>query len=315
MLVGFNGYGFRLAQFILKKCNIVHLFTMYCKFLFLIVSLTLAIPHAQAQQGWNLSEEKWSDLQKKRSSGERKLKQWKNAISSWGLDSNYRHALAFTARLHTNGWAAGVQYVQRREQHNRLLLQVLFSEIKHDKEVKQERSSSSNTSGAKYRPYIFGKINNVYTLQVHYGREQVLFPALLNGNMTVALDYSAGAALAMLKPYYLQLIYTDFTPEPQQREAIERYSIHNQEAFLKPGNILGAAGWQNGLAEIKYIPGLTATLAVVLEPDKPRTLLKQVSIGCNTAIYTAPLVIMAGHKGSIWHSSFFVALSLGKRWK
>ena len=104
-----------------------------------------------------------------------------------------------------------------------------------------------------------------------YGREQVLFPALMNGNMSVALRYSAGAALAMLKPYYLQLVYTDFTPQPQQREAIERYSIHNQDAFLQPGHILGAAKWQKGLDEIKYIPGITAGLAVVLEPDKPRT--------------------------------------------
>jgi hypothetical protein len=288
---------------------------MYSKILLFIFWFVVTAPCVQAQVGWHLNEEKWVELKQKRSSSERTIKQWKNAIRTWGVDSNYQHALALSARLHTNGWAGGIQYLMRREQTNKLLLQVFFSEIKHDKEVKQERSNSSNSGGEKYRPYIFGKVNNVYTMEVHYGREQVLFPALMNGNMSVALRYSAGAALAMLKPYYLQLVYTDFTPQPQQREAIERYSIHNQDAFLQPGHILGAAKWQKGLDEIKYIPGITAGLAVVLEPDKPRTLLKQVSIGCNTSFYTAPLVLLAEHKGTVWHSSFFVALSMGKRWK
>lgn len=244
-----------------------------------------------------------------------KLKQWKKYIAEWGLDSQYNHALALSARLHTNGWSGGLYYLNQRSAGKKTLWQLHFSEIKHEKEIKQQRTGNGAGTFGESTPYIFGKINNLYTLQLAYGREQTLFPALLNGNMSVSLRYSAGPALALLKPYYLNLIYIDYIPDMVVRVEAERYAESNSERFLQPGSILGKAGWSKGLGEIRYVPGVFAELAVTLDADRPKAFAKTVTIGGNAAFYSSSLALMAERKAYPWQVSFFVGLALGKRWK
>ena len=48
-------------------------------------------------------------------------------------------------------------------------------------------------------PFVYGKINNLYTLQVGFGNEKLLLPAVVDGNLSVSFRYSLGIGLAMLK--------------------------------------------------------------------------------------------------------------------
>src|SRR5690242_6400931 len=90
----------------------------------------------------------------------------------------------------------------------------IFTNKNTEIKIKQEGQKSSYNDLGKTSPYIFGKINNAYTLQLGFGKEQMRFPALMDGNMSVSIRYLAGPSLAMLKPYYLKLIYVDYFPEP-----------------------------------------------------------------------------------------------------
>src|SRR5699024_9795274 len=116
--------------------------------------------------------------------------------------------------------------------------------------------------------------NNVYTLQLGYGRQQLLLPALLDGNLSVGVRYAAGPAVALSKPYYLDLIYLDFQPKASAHIQTEKYNPENVEKFLNPGYIHGAARWSKGLGETKITPGIFGELAFVLEPDKPKAFVK-----------------------------------------
>jgi hypothetical protein len=165
-------------------------------------------------------------------------------------------------------------------------------------------------------PFVFGKINNLYTLQLGYGKEKMILPGILEGNISLKFRYSGGFSLAMLKPYYLKLIYTDYS-QPSQPSYIreEKYSSANSDVFLNSGNILGASAWSKGLGEISYVPGAFFEAAFVLEPAKNKSFVQLISFGCNASVYTKALAIMADTKAFPWQADMFIGLYLGKRWK
>ncbi|XHR94242.1 hypothetical protein ACFJIV_28810 [Mucilaginibacter sp. UC70_90] len=283
--------------------------------LFTLLMLLLA-PGTWAQQSvWEGSKEQLLKVEDKGKKQVNKVRQWKKHIEEWGLDSNYNHALSLSGRLNTNGWSGGIYYLRQTGAGKKALWQLHFSEIKHEKEIRQERTNNLFSDLGKTTAYTFGKINNAYTLQLGYGKEQTLFPALLDGNMSVSLRYSGGLALAMLKPYYLRLIYVEYLPEQVAHIQTEKYSAVNADHFLDASNIQGGTSWSKGLGEIRYIPGLFGELAFAIEPDKPQSFVKTITIGGNIAFYSSKIEIMADRKAYPYQASFFVGLALGKRWQ
>lgn len=283
-------------------------------FLSLLTACTISLCRGQ-QPVWSGGKEQMEQVKEKGQKQVSKLKQWKQHVETWGLDPNYNYALSLSGRLNTNGWSGGLSYLRQKSAGKKVLWQLHFSEIRHEKEVKQQRTGDLYPELGKGKAYIFGKVNNAYTLQLGYGREQMLFPALLDGNLSVSLRYSGGPALALLKPYYLDLIYITYTPEPVAHLQTEKYAAANTDHFLQPGFIQGSGKWGKGLGEIKYIPGLFAELAFAIEPEKPKSFVKTITIGGNAAFYTSKIEIMAERKAYPYQASFFVGLSLGKRWK
>lgn len=267
------------------------------------------------QQVWEGGKEQLEKVQEKGQKQVSKLKQWKKHIEEWGLDPDYNYALSISGRLNTDGWSGGLYYLRQKSAGKKVIWQLHFSELKHEKETKQQQTRNLYPYLGKNRPYIFGKINNAYTLQLGYGREQMLFPALLEGNLSVSLRYAGGPALALLKPYYLNLIYVEYVPEPVAHLQTERYTLTNAGHFLQPGFIQGSEKWSKGLGEIKYIPGLFAELSFAIEPEKPKSFVKTITIGGNAAFYASKIEIMAERKAYPYQASFFVGLALGKRWK
>ncbi|WP_433863876.1 hypothetical protein [Sphingobacterium thalpophilum] len=243
-----------------------------------------------------------------------KLKSWKKHISEWGLDSNHRHSLSLGLSLNTNGWSGGLSYLRNESPGKKVIWQLYFSGLQHEKEEKQQRRTTTYNYLAKNTSYSLGKINNAYTLQLAYGREQMLFPALIDGNLSLSLRYAAGPALALLKPYYLNLLYVTYTPEEQAYSQSERFTKENADKFLNPAYILGSDKWSKGLGATRLIPGLFVELAIALEPGRPESFVKTITIGGNAAIYTSKIETMAERKAYAYQACFFVGLSFGKRW-
>lgn len=121
-----------------------------------------------------------------------RFREWKNYIEKEATTTDYNYALSIGARLNTNGWSGGLYFLKQKNAGKQILWELHVSEIKHEKEIKQEHTETSFKNLGKGRPYIFGKINNVYSLQLGYGRQQSLLPALLDGNLSVSLRYAAG---------------------------------------------------------------------------------------------------------------------------
>lgn len=264
---------------------------------------------------WQESKSTMQSLKQKKDKGQSRFREWKDYIQKEATTTDYNDALSIGARLNTNGWSGGLYFLKQKGAGQQALWELHFSEIKHEKETKQENTETIFKDLGKGKPYIFGKINNVYTLQLGYGREQLLLPALLDGNLSMAFRYAAGPATAFLKPYYLELIYLNTGSTGGVYTQSEKYSAGNAQRFLDAGDIQGADKWSKGLGQTKLIPGLFGELAFVLEPDKPKAFIETITFGGNAAVYTKPLVIMADRKADQYQLSLFVGLEIGGRWK
>jgi hypothetical protein len=243
-----------------------------------------------------------------------KIKKWKEHLQQWGLDSNYKQQISLGAKLNTDGWT-GLIYYQKRISSTRAHFFLLsFSEIKHEKQIKQQGTNKTFPELGNASPFVFGKINNLYTLQVGHGREMLLLPGVLEGNLSVSLRLQAGFSLAMLKPYYIKLIYADVGNNTAYMQE-EKYTVQNSDKFLTQDAILGASKWSKGLDAITYVPGGYCDAAIAIEPQKNKLFVQIITIGTQFALYTKSLPIMAERKAFPYAGSFYVGLTLGKRWK
>lgn len=245
-----------------------------------------------------------------------RIKKWKDHIKQWGTAEDYNHQLLVGGRLNSNGWSGALYYFTKAMPGLDVVWSLSFSEVKHEKQVKQERVNSAFPELGKATPFVFGKVNNLYLLQLGHGREYILLPGVVKGNISIGLRFSGGFSLAMLKPYYLRLIYVDYSqPDPVPEMKEERYSAANSDKFLKPGDILGASKWSKGLNKVKYIPGAFLDAAVVIRPVVANGFVQSVTLGTNIAYHTKALPIMAELKAYPWEGCLYIGLAIGKRWR
>ena len=231
------------------------------------------------------------------------------------MDSSYKHAFLAGGKLNTDGWSGNVYFEKRKRNRDNRVWQIGFSEVKHEKQVKQQGTNKAFPQLGNPTPYVFGKINNLYTLQIGYGRESVLLPGVMEGNISVSMRYTAGLSLAMLKPYYLKLMDIDYTTTPETSKIKEaRYTPADSALFLNPNRILGAVAWSKRLDMIEYVPGAYFEAAVVITPGKSKTFVQCITLGCNASIYYKTLPMMQGQQAHPWEVCLFAGLAIGKRW-
>lgn len=280
----------------------------------LLVVLPFFAMSAKAQDVWNTAASK--SVAKKSAGLSHKIKDYKQHLQKGELDPNYNHELLVGGKVNTDGWSGSVYYLKRKGKLSNSLWQLHFSEIKHEKQIKQQGGNAAFPQLGNAGPYIFGKINNLYTLQLGYGREKLLLPDVLEGNISISFRYSGGLSLAMLKPYYLKLIYVDYTqPGDPARLKEEKYSSSTSDHFLNSGDVLGASKWSKGLNEIQYVPGLFAEGCFAITPSKSKFFIQVVTLGANVSYYAKDLPIMADQKEQAWQASLFAGLAFGKTWK
>lgn len=242
------------------------------------------------------------------------LKAYKEHLEQWGLDTSYNHGLLLGGKANSNGWSGNIFYEKRLGYKVTGFWTLSFSEIKHDKQIKEQAASNAYPQLGNPSPFVFGKINNLYTFQLGYGRDVLVLPGVAEGNISISFRYDGGISLAMLKPYYLKLIYLDNAGNvPYLKE--EQYSSANADKFLNSGAVLGASKWGKGLNEIEYVPGLYLEGAVSITPGKAKAFIQLITLGINGAYYAKSLPIMADEKAFAYQISLFAGLSIGKRWR
>lgn len=268
---------------------------------------------AMAQQGvWKSGNTKTNKAAKKAGDTKNKVKTYGDHIRNWGMDTGLIHAFLIGGKLNSDGWSGNAYLVKKKSYPWSRIWQLSFSEIKHEKQVKLK--GKGNAEFGNPLPYVYGKVNNLYTLQIGYGHEKMLLPGVMEGNISVGIRYCFGLSLAILKPYSLQLTYLENINGKDSTHLEEHYySPADSEKFLNPSAIFGASKWQRGLGEMRYVPGAHFEVAFAILPMKGKTFVQAITLGVNGAFYARKLPIMAEQEAYRGQASLFAGLALGKR--
>lgn len=281
--------------------------------LMMFLSAVFTTVQAQPAEVWkNLNAKQEKALkQKQKKAGQ--LKSWAKQAREWGMDNTYTHELSLGLNLHTNGVGGHLRYATNKKSTHQDIWLLQVRSVQHEKEIKQQRKGTTFRELGPFRPYHFGKINNILNLQLGYGKEQILLPSIINENISIYGSLVGGVSLIVQKPVYLNLIYTDSAGASFVQS--ERYSTGNESLFLNNSRILGADKWSKGLAEATIVPGLFLEPALVFVPAKNKAFIQKVYIGGNIAWHLKATEIMALHRSLPVQASFFVGIGFGKRWK
>lgn len=156
---------------------------------------------------------------------------------------------------HTYGFGFEVQYYLLRDNSRTLTIGTSLSSTKHPQESKI--NSAFSDQGGKN--YIFDKKNYAYVLAPTIGFGKDIIPRNDFNKINLRLTTSVGPALAMLKPYYLDIaVPISGTSATIATQAYDP-ALHNY------GNIYGESDYFTGMNEITFVPGLQGKIAAMLD--------------------------------------------------
>ncbi|MBL7720293.1 MAG: hypothetical protein JNL72_15760 [Flavipsychrobacter sp.] len=215
-------------------------------------------------------------------------------------------------RLNTDGWSVfverGTVKSEERESdyyYNLRYILVELSEKKHGKEMKSTGSGGGGTESPQ--SYIFGKTNNFYTFKLGYGGRRMIAGKPDPGTVSIHWINNGGLSIGMLKPYYLLV---------NSGESI-KFTDDTRGDFLSGFNVIGAAGFGEGLGETKVIPGLhfRSGLHFDFAPrDKKKTKLA-LETGITGELYTQKIELMANQKAVTYFVNLYLSFQFGRRWE
>lgn len=224
-------------------------------------------------------------------------------------------------RLNSDGWSGFIDrgIVKSKETkysdlfHNIRLYQVELSEHKDPKEIKRAITDQSTSGGSqKSKPFVFGKINNFYTLKLGYGIRKMIAGKPEPGTVSIHLVVLGGLALGMEKPYYVD----GYIPQDNFGTLVPatfKYTDSTKSSFLNEQYLQGSAGFAKGLGEIQFVPGLHFKTALHFDFAASRHTVLAVETGINLEYYTKSIQIMANQDGKAFFGNLFASFQFGRR--
>lgn len=213
--------------------------------------------------------------------------------------------------LHSNGWQFGM-YRGKIATFNKTNYYAFdFREYVHPREQRQSFEGVVSIQDQLPKSFKFAKQNNFYAVDASLGRKQYISDA--TKKVAVALNYSGGVSLGLLKPYYLTLLIED-TNTGSFEFVDTKYTPATKDYFLSEDLIYGGAGFFTGLNETKLIPGVTGKVSLLLDFGAYAKFVKQLEGGVGFNIYTTDIKLMVDEPSKPYFINLFVNIGLGSRW-
>lgn len=241
-----------------------------------------------------------------------------NILDQKGVVYNKEFAVNF--KLHTNGYALGVDFGTLKSYYKTQFWSVEIGEIKHPKEFRQSFEFRSPSTNRISRAFIFGKQNNFIPLRLSFGEKRYFSEKAKRRGLAIGMSYSAGPSLGLLKPYYLDLLRFSDSPNGEPTIRSESFSEENAQYFLSINNIYGSSGFTKGLDEISILPGGNAKAAIHFDWGAFDEFVKALDVGIMVDFYFKRVPIMAesplvaNSENTPIFINLFLNLQLGKRW-
>jgi hypothetical protein len=144
----------------------------------------------------------------------------------------YRNETTLNGTLHTNGYSIGYNKGKIKSYYKTNYYHIELGYMTDPREQKQNKNIPYQFSKIS-RSFKFGKQNSLYRITSRQRTKTLLTDKTKRKGVAIGYNYEAGPAMAILKPYYLELIYGverdgKFLNELQE----ERYSDPMKKNFL-----------------------------------------------------------------------------------
>lgn len=218
----------------------------------------------------------------------------------------YKREWSVDFRLHENGAAIAYNTGKIKSYNRTNYYHIELGFTKDPREKSQTKISSQGRSGS----FIYGKVNNLINLRAGAGVKKYLSEKQKRKGIAVGYTYEIGPSIALLKPYYLELIYT--TEQGGQLDFFtqsEKYSEENADRFLNLNSIDTKSSFWEGIDEISVRAGIQGKLGAHLSWGAFDKAVKAFETGVMFDLFATDIPIMVETE-EISNKPYFVRLYL-----
>ena len=184
------------------------------------------------------------------------------------------------------------------------------------REQKQNRNIPLSFSKIS-QSFKFGKQNHLYLLRAGKGTKRLITDKAKRKGVALGYNYEAGPSIAILRPYYLELIYNIEENGNYYNELrSERYTPENAAKFLDFNSVFGGAPGSRGWSEISIVPGVQGKLGLFFSLGAFEQYAKSLEIGIMGDLFIRKVPIMVetdNISAKPYFLNFYASLEFGKR--
>ncbi|MCC7401697.1 MAG: hypothetical protein IT214_09445 [Chitinophagaceae bacterium] len=214
----------------------------------------------------------------------------------------YSRQSIFGFQLRTNGFGGFYEFGKMKTPRRTTIFRLDINEIKNQKEEK-----IPNGGFFFGNPFIYGKINYFYPVTLGIGEQYILGQKGNKNGVAVSAIYTAGIALGLLRPYYL-----DVRDPVSGRDTTIKLTPSDSALFLGP-SILGGGGFGKGWGEIKIKPGAFIKAALRFDYGRFNEVVSGIEAGVSLEFYAQKIPIMAFQKDKQLFLQGYISLDFGRR--
>ncbi len=229
----------------------------------------------------------------------------------------YRKENTVRATILTNGYSLAYHKGEIKTYYKTTYYNIEMGILRDSRELSQNRNIpvSFNKISNSFK---FGKQNHLYQIRAGKGVKRLLTDKAKRRGVAVGYNYEAGPSLAILRPYYLELIYEETSSGNNVRVLrAEKYTPENANRFLDYNQVFGGTGGKLGWSELSLIPGIQGKMGLFFSSGAFDEYAKSLEIGIVLDVYLRKVPIMvetANISAKPYFINFYATLELGKRY-
>lgn len=228
----------------------------------------------------------------------------------------YKNEWSVDLRLHTNGMALAFNTGQIKTYYKTSYYHFEIGKLKDPREITQNKNYTL-TSGPSTKSFVYGKQNSIFVLRGGIGKKVYWSEKANKRGIAIGYTYEIGPSIAIVKPYYLTLIYDKMIEGNtivEFRE--EKYSVENAEKFTKYDDIFGGTGFFKGIGESSFVPGIQGKIGMHFALGAFGNKVKALECGLMFDIYAKKIPILVKTEevsNKPYFFNLYVNLQFGKR--
>jgi hypothetical protein len=217
------------------------------------------------------------------------------------IPKSYSKSSALGIHFYTYGWGFDFHQSYRINDKREHILKIDIASLKNKNESRN--ASVYRDQGGK--AYIYGKTHYGYNLGLTYGQQWYLIPKRNINHVSFILGINGGAAFAILKPYYVEVINAQLS-----RIDIDQYS----SAKYTINDIVGESDFFQGFDKLKLIPGFRLKFHTFLDLGNENYFVRALYSGIQTDIFAKKPEIMDTVQNPQIFFSLFMGFLIGNKY-